>query len=284
MAIANPQEFFKSINNVKTLSTLRKKMTAEKKYLENGYNTVASLKNGYTAYRNYLKANVAIDRLVGKKPLLDLLLEQFRLSEEQQAIFNSNKREDIKSNKSKLRAIYNIENYLNTANELLDSKYYLDKVLGLCALTGRRAAEIGATAEFKIIDNSSIEFSGQLKTKTRNDVKPYIIPVLMPNYRIIYALRSIRELKPRYINNPDLFHNATSKDLSIKVKKYFSGLFEGEPKVKDLRAIYALICFTEFHKTPANRKIDRDVYFSNILGHSKDDITTCGSYVDFYIQ
>jgi hypothetical protein len=98
------------------------------------------------------------------------------------------------------------------------------------------------------------------------------------------ALAKIREVKKQFINKPELFHNAASKDLSTRVKKHFSGLFEGKPKVKDLRAIYALISFTEFHKIAVNRKVDRDVYFSKILGHSENDITTCGSYVDFFIN
>ncbi|WPY01547.1 Telomere resolvase domain protein (plasmid) [Candidatus Trichorickettsia mobilis] len=284
MGIAKPQEFFNSIDNVKSLSTLKKKMNAERSYLENQYNTVASLKNGFTTYRNYLKANISTDRLIGKKPLINLLLEQFRLTEEQQAIFNSNKREDIKSNKSELRAIYNVDNYLNTANELLNSEYYLDKIIALCALTGRRAAEIGSTANFEYLNDDEVVFTGQLKTKTREDVQPYNIPLLSDSKAIIETLKAIRELRPRYVNKPELFHSATSKDLSVKVKKHFDGLFEGTPRIKDLRAIYALICFTEFHKIPANKKVDRDVYFSKILGHSESDITTCGSYVDFYIQ
>jgi hypothetical protein len=284
MAISKPQDFFCSINKVRSLSALKKKIKTEKEYLEAEYNTVASLKNGFTAYRNYLKANVAADRAIGKKPLLNLLLEQFRLNEEQQAIFNSNKRNDIKHNKSELRAIYNVDNYLSAANKLLNSEYFLDNVIALCALTGRRAAEIGATAQFKYIDNNNVEFTGQLKTKTRENVQPYNIPVLSDGNKIIEVLKTVRELRPRYIDKPELFHSAISKDLSIKIKKHLGGLFEGVPRIKDLRAIYALICFTEFHKIPINKKIDRDVYFSRILGHSENDITTCGSYVDFYIS
>jgi hypothetical protein len=156
--------------------------------------------------------------------------------------------------------------------------------LGLCALTGRRVAEIGCTAEFKYIDKQVLEFVGQLKTKERAELAPYQIPVLFNAAKLMQALAKIREIKKQFIDKPELFHNATSKDLSARVKKYFSGLFEGEPKVKDLRAIYALISFTNFSQIAANKRIDRDVYFSNILGHSKDDITTCGSYVDFFVN
>jgi hypothetical protein len=124
----------------------------------------------------------------------------------------------------------------------------------------------------------------QLKTKERVELTPYKIPTLFNAAKLMQTLAKIREVKKQFINKPSLFHNATSKDLSVRVKKYFTGLFEGEPKVKDLRAIYALISFTNFTQITANKKIDRDVYFSQILGHSKDDLTTCGSYVDFFIN
>ncbi len=284
MAIAKPQEFLIVITACKSISDVVAKCKAENAYLNREYTTIASLKNGFTAYRNYLKANIPINKKLSRKPLLETILNELRLTPEQQASFNQVKHIDIKANKSNLREIYNIDTYLRVASELLNSKSYLDNILGLCALTGRRVAEIGCTAEFKYIDKQVLEFAGQLKTKERLDVTPYQIPTLFNAAKLMQALAKIREVKKQFIDEPELFHNATSKDLSARVKKHFSGLFEGEPKVKDLRAIYALICFTEFHKTSANKKVDRDVYFSSILGHSKDDITTCGSYVDFFIN
>ena len=284
MAIAKPQEFLTVITACKSISEVIAKCKAENDYLNREYATVASLKNGFTSYRNYLKANISIDKKLSRKPLLETILNELRLTPEQQACFSKNKRVDIKEDKSNLREIYTVDTYLKVSSELLNSKSYLDNILGLCALTGRRVAEIGCTAEFKYIDKQVLEFAGQLKTKERLDVTPYQIPTLFNAAKLMQALAKIREVKKQFIDEPELFHNATSKDLSFRVKKHSSGLFEGEPKVKDLRAIYALICFTEFHKIPANKKVDRDVYFSKILGHSKDDITTCGSYVDFFIN
>jgi hypothetical protein len=284
MAIAKPQEFLAVITACKSISDVVAKCKAENTYLNREYATIASLKNGFTAYRNYLKANISINKKLSRKSLLETILNELRLTPEQQASFNQVKHIDIKANKSNLREIYNIDAYLKVAGGLLDSKSYLDNILGLCALTGRRVAEIGCTAEFKYIDKQVLEFSGQLKTKERLDVTPYQIPTLFNAAKLIQALAKIREVKKQFIGEPELFHNATSKDLSARVKKHFSGLFEGEPKVKDLRAIYALISFTNFSKVATNKRIDRDVYFSNILGHSKDDITTCGSYVDFFVN
>jgi Telomere resolvase len=282
MAISKPKEFLSSIINTKSMVAIVAKTKTERDYLEQQYNSIASLKNGFTVYRNYLKAYIAPDKKIGRKLLLKTLLEILCLSPQQQTVFNKAKSTDIKQNKSNLRELYDTKAYLEIAVNLLDATSYLDNILGLCALTGRRAAEIGASAEFKYIDNSNVEFSGQLKTKERIDVAPYQIPVLFNAAKLIQTLAKIRTIKPQFIDKPDLFHNSVSKELSSRVKKHFAKAFEGTSKVKDLRAIYALICFTNFNKITTNKKIDRDVYFSKILGHSADDITTCGSYVDFY--
>ncbi len=284
MAIAKPNEFLNVVSSCKSISAVIAKSKAERAYLNREYTTIASLKSAFTSYRNYLKANISVDKKLSRKPLLETILNELRLTPEQQTCFNQSKHLDIKENKSNLRELYNTEVYLKVASQLLDSNSYLDNILGLCALTGRRVAEIGCTAEFKYIDKQVLEFTGQLKTKNRIDVTPYQIPTLFNAAKLMQTLAKIREVKKQFINKPQLFHNATSKDLSARVKKHFTDLFEGEPKVKDLRAIYALISFTNFSKVATNKRIDRDVYFSNILGHSEDDITTCGSYVDFFVN
>lgn len=284
MAISKPKEFLSSIINAKSMAAIITKTKVERDYLEQQYNSIASLKNGFTVYRNHLKSYIAPDKKVGRKLLLKTLLEILCLNPEQQAIFNKAKSTDIKQNKSNLRELYDSKAYLDIAVSLLGATSCIDNILGLCALTGRRAAEIGTSAEFKYIDQDIIEFSGQLKTKERIDVAPYRIPVLFDADKLIRTLIKIRTTKPQFIDKPELFHNSVSKELSLRVKKHFAKAFEGGPKVKDLRAIYALICFTNFNKNSLNKKIDRDVYFSKILGHSADDITTCGSYVDFYTR
>ena len=282
MAISKPKEFLSSIINAKSMTAIIAQAKTEREYLEQQYNSIASLKNGFTVYRNYLKTYIEPDKKIGRKLLLKTLLEILCLTPEQQAIFNKVKSTDIKQNKSNLRELYDSKAYLDIAVSLLDTNSCIDNILGLCALTGRRAAEIGTSAEFKYIDQDTIEFNGQLKTKERIDVAPYRIPVLLDADKLIRTLIKIRTTKPQFIDKPELFHNSVSKELSLRVKKHFSKAFEGEPKVKDLRAIYALICFNNFNQITTNKRIDRDVYFSKILGHSADDITTCGSYVDFY--
>lgn len=283
MALSNPSNLYQDIVHLKSKTSVVERLNKERIYLEENYSTVNSLKNGFTIYRNFLKSNLSVDLKIDGEPLLNICLEVLRLTFEQQQEFNKLKYTDVKQNKSNLRLIPNVDDYINKNVSLLDSPYFIDNVLGLSALTGRRVAEIACTAKLKKYSDKEAIFEGQLKTKNRDDVLPYTIPLLADFDIINESLNKIRDLKPRYINNVELFHNSCSKTLSIKTKEIYKGLFEGEPKAKDLRGIYSTICFHEFNKKVENKHIDRDVYYSLILGHGKDDIYTCGSYVDFYI-
>jgi hypothetical protein len=160
-----------------------------------------------------------------------------------------------------------------------------DRILGVAALTGRRVAEIGCTAKLARVedDNFKAIFTGQLKTKGRTDVVPYEIPLLYNYDAIAKTLEGVQAAKPQFANNPELFNATASGRLSEQVKKHFTGLFEGEPKTKDLRAIYALLAFNKFQAGQQDKFVTVSVnkFFANILGHSADDVVTCGSYIDF---
>jgi len=283
MALSNPSNLYQDLIHLKSKTSIVDRLNIERTYLENNYTTVNSLKNGFTIYRNYLRSNLPITLKIRGVSLLKICFDVLKLTPEQQKIFVSLKNADIKHDKSNLRLIYGVDTYKNKNLQLLDSPYFIDNVLGLAALTGRRVAEIGCTADFKKVDDKTAIFKGQLKNKGSKDTLSYEIP-LLANFDIINeSLNKIRILKPKYIDNMELFHNSCSKTLSVKAKEIYKGLFEGESKAKDLRAIYSTICFHEFNKKPENKHIDRDVYYSQILGHGNDDIYTCGSYIDFYI-
>lgn len=67
---------------------------------------------------------------------------------------------------------------------------YREISIALMLATGRRPAEIHATAKFELSDKPDwVWFSGQLKTKGRSDAEPtYLMPVLAPPAQIIAAL------------------------------------------------------------------------------------------------
>ena len=283
MSISNPQNLYSDIIRYNSARWIVKRLNAERKYLEDNYNTINSLKSGFTSYRNYLRERIHPDIIVDNINLLETCLKIIVLTPEQQKEFIRGKNDNVKSDKSNLRLIYDVEKYINKNIQLLDSAYLYDNLLGLAGLTGRRIAEIACTAEFTKIDTRRALFDGQLKTKFRDDVLPYEIPLLCDYDLINKSLIKVRELRPEFINEIRLFHDNCSSALSKKTKIIYNGLFDGTPKTKDLRAIYALICFTEFEKIPENKRVDRDVYYSRVLGHDTKDTTTCGSYVDFYL-
>lgn len=287
MGICKPSHLLDNIKCYRSIHALEQRVIREREYLQKSYGSISSLKSAFTFYRNFLKANLSPDYILQGKSVIDTTLNHLRLTELQQAQFMADNKREVRKGKSNLRLIYDIDKYINKAKDLLSAVSYYDNILAISALTGRRVAEVACSATFIPTGDDQntklVIFDGQLKTKTRDDCNPYEIPLLCEYSHIKHVLNGLRRAKPNFIGNPPLFHNICSKELSMRVKRHFTGLFEGEPKVKDLRAIYALLCFTEFHKIPANRKIDRDVYFSRILGHSINDTTTCGSYVDFYV-
>jgi len=283
MFISNPQNLYSDIIRYKSARRIIERLDIERKYLEDSYNTINSLRSGFTTYRNYLKERIHPDIIVDDINLLDTCLKIIVLTPEQQKEFKKEKDDNIYEDKSNKRLLYDVEKYINKNIQLLDSAYLYDNLLGLAGLTGRRIAEIACTAEFTKIDTYRALFDGQLKTKDRDDVSPYEIPLLCDYDLINKSLIKVRKLRPELINEIRLFHDNCSSALSKKTKIIYNGLFDGIPKTKDLRAIYALICFTEFEKTPENKRVDRDVYYSRVLGHDTKDTTTCGSYVDFYL-
>jgi hypothetical protein len=217
--------------------------------------------------------------------MLALLLSILKLNEKQQREFKGAHRAEISYGQSNLRKIYNVENYLNTAISLLSAVSVYDRILGLAALTGRRPAEIACSAVLaRVADNKyAALFTGQLKTKNRTDIAAYEIPLLYDYDAIAKTLADVREGKPQFIDKPVLFNDLASSDLSARVKRRFAGLFEGEIKVKNLRAIYALLAFNQFKERAEDGyvTISMNMFFSKILGHGEHDAVTCGSYIDF---
>jgi len=287
MGICQVENFYDSIRKRKTKDAVIQRAKQEVNYLQRQCGSVGSLKRYFSKYRNFLKEKVDEKKLVSGVPLLGLLLQTLRLNEEQQASFTKDQRQEISRGQGNLRKIYDVDKYLSVAVGLLDAISVYDRILGVAALTGRRVAEIGCTAKLARVegDNFKAIFTGQLKTKARTDVVPYEIPLLHDYALLVRTLESVQEAKPQFANNPELFNATASGRLSEQVKKHFTGLFEGEPKTKDLRAIYALLAFKKFQiaeqlsKGYVTKSINK--YFASILGHSIDDVVTCGSYIDF---
>jgi hypothetical protein len=289
MGICQVENFYDNIRKYKTKEAVLKRTKQEVDYLQRQCGSVGSLKRYFSKYRNFLKEKVDENKLVSGASLLGLLFQTLRLNDEQQASFSKGQRQEISRGQGNLRKIYDTDKYISVAVSLLDAVSVYDRILGLAALTGRRVAEIGCTAKLSRVEDDDFKaiFTGQLKTKGRTDVVPYEIPLLHDYDAINSTLKSIQDYKPQFKGNPELFNATASNQLSVAVKRHFAGFFEGEPKTKDLRAIYALLAFNRFQVTEQLSKgyVTKSInkFFASILGHSVDDVVTCGSYIDFCI-
>ena len=268
-------EYF--INQVKTAKPddVLSVCASEVDYLKSNMELV-SVRRALTVYRG------AARQVIVDPDKLARVLKGMVLSKNESGQLAERKNKQLSKDLLNQRPIYDIDKHIMIGMGLLDDKSYITNLLGLCALTGRRAAEIGCTAKFEMIkgDPDHLMFSGQLKTKGRGELEAFKIPVLGNPEKIIKALERIRRDKPLFINNTPRFHNACSKELGVRVKKLFPKITEGELAVKDLRSIYAEICYS----LEDNQRIAKQKYFSLILGHGEDDNSTGTSYLDFYIK
>lgn len=285
MAINQVEGFFNDLRKYNTKESVLRRANQEVNYLNNQCGSIGSLKKYYTIYRNYLKINIKQERLVSGISLISLLLGVLRLNNEQQRAFMGNQKKEVSKSQGNLRKIYDVNGYIKVSTGLLSAVSVYERILGIAALTGRRVGEVACTAKFEPVQDNCFKalFTGQLKTKFRTDIKSYEIP-LLHNYEIISkSLLSVQSAKPQFLNNPALFNPTASSKLSVLIKRHFSGIFEGEQKTKDLRSIYALLAFERFKEEESSEFVTVSInkFFANILGHSADDLITCGSYIDF---
>ena len=178
------------------------------------------------------------------------------------------------------RAIVAVDEFVSIGEDLLDGRSYLDRILGICALTGRRTIEVATSAHFEKLDTNRVFFTGQAKTRgLTNSVNGYAIPTLTDCDRIIESLATIREDKPDLVTNPELFHNRCAKDLHKRAKVFAPCFSDKTAKPKDLRAAWAEISWL-IHDERRSSKV---LFMSRVLGHGDQDMVTALAYDDFTI-
>lgn len=285
MTISRVENFYIRIKDMDSLKEIKKTALDELKYLNETCGSIGSLKTTLSIYRSYLSDHFG-KKTVSKRRVSDFLLGILKLTKQQYIDYKLDYKEKVKVDNNNLRKIYDVDGYLDTAKSLLHAISYYDKILGLCALTGRRSAEIGCTASFSDPQDNTAMFDGQLKTKDRKDIVPFEIPILVNFHDLNKSLASVREEKPIFINNPPKFNKIASKELGIRARKHFSHYIEGRLKVKDLRAIYATIAYDNYLLSCTNdfATMSHNAFFSRILGHHEYDLNTCNSYTDFCIR
>ena len=270
MAIQRIDNFLTNLakfNNKESIATL---CDNELKYLRTEYNVkdfpddngvYAGLATYKRAITDYRKAIYAVDNN-------HVAREFFKLSLEDSAnIKYQNGKSSMKNYKNRMNGdIFAIENpleFIKTSVELLNARSYIDNILGLSALTGRRVNEIGYSCEFEICDYDDIynvyhlfedimdiealdmvcvyglsKKQTYLNNKSGDDTG--IIPILCNSELVINALGELRKTKS-FSDSSD-FHNKASKELSRKVKKSY-GDFPGIATSHDLRKAYVRLAY-----------------------------------------
>jgi len=164
---------------------------------------------------------------------------------------------------------------------------YLEKGMGLMALTGRRPAEIFFSASFSLprekLPYPALLFDGQLKTRQApgTSFEPYLIPVLAEPKKLVQALDRLRSLKS--FPSPEAVNTTTGPQLPKYVSAAFGSL--DQPwKPGHLRSAYGAVCCHMFK--PKN--ITDDIFLAQILGHKllgpNASLSVGQSYKDFYIR
>ena len=161
---------------------------------------------------------------------------------------------------------------------------WMDVSIALILATGRRMAEIHSTETvFTKVDDYTLSFEGQLKTKGRGDIGAFNIPCLVPADMVLAGVEYLGEQGKLYsategLTVAEVVNAKVSVSLSRAIKANMTPF--GINVYKDCRVVYAEICW----ETLANKAvIDKAHYFSNILGHSEKDVTTANSYIKFQV-
>jgi hypothetical protein len=282
---ARAQDFLAAHGRTRTLALqkLHRICLAEVRTLKARY-TLATVKLALSKYRNAIRA-VDPDHLVlrPRKMRSGQRFSYLALDPEETRTLNAAYHERIHHDQSNLIPL-DPEAFIQTALELLASDRYLQKGMGLMALTGRRPAEIFFSASFSLPQKKlPYPALGQLKTRQApgTSFEPYPIPVLGDPKKILQALDRLRSLKS--FPSPEAVNTTTGPQLPKYVSAAFGSL-DLPWKPGHLRSAYGAICC---HKFKPKNQTD-DIFLAQILGHKllgpNASLSVGQSYKDFYIR
>jgi len=203
-------------------------------------------------------------------------LKYMRLSGDQMAIFKQDGVTNLASRQKKSNRIVIPFNKINLEFKRIADDYknydYASVALAVMWFTGRRPIEIFLSGDFKVVSDDRILFSGQAKTKSREE-SPYEIPVWYDAKALRSMVFKVRNDKRESLEGrtADEINGRTSATLNSKVKGIFNNK---DVEAYDLRRAYGV--YTEMLVN--NNSDTRSKYIGQILGHSEKDINTARSY------
>jgi hypothetical protein len=166
---------------------------------------------------------------------------------------------------------------------------WLDVSCAIALATGRRMAEVHLSASFKKIDTYSIEFTGQLKGKSRKvrladkaiklQDMAFVIPTLLPADLVCFALDWLGKEGKRFDKNDDVerVNKRFSKTLNLQCKEW--DIFpEDERTYHKFRAAYLRAsCITDNAKDQDFMRYAKKILIDN-------DEKTINSYIRYEIK
>ncbi len=203
-------------------------------------------------------------------------LKYMRLSADQMAIFKQDGVTNLASRQKKTNRIVIPFNKINLEFKRIADDYknhdYASVALAVMWFTGRRPIEVFLAGDFKVVSEDKILFSGQAKTKGR-DESPYEIPVWYDAKTLRSMVFKVRNDKRESLEGrtADEINGRTSATLNSRVKGVFNNK---DVEAYDLRRAYGV--YTEMLVN--NNSDTRSKYIGEILGHSEKDINTARSY------
>ena len=181
---------------------------------------------------------------------------------------------------------------LSTLTDTTPSYRWREVSCALAFVTGRRMAEVHSSAVFTEVDEYTVSFTGQAKTKGEqaarySDNPSYDIPTLIPSKYVVNALKWLDDNGKR-LDEVEAVNPKYAKELGVYVKNdWYSatmptvlandskrGAREKHCTYHKLRQLYALSAVDSFK--PDNVYVN--AYMSQILGHSAWDTQTSQRY------
>jgi hypothetical protein len=311
------ETFFKKLKLATTDTKIKELCELECSQMTKEY-TLSSRKSRYSKYRNYfkqsyldsksskmlLRVNEVIKTINSKDPVDEAILKVatecnfscpelkkkykffthvlsfFKLTKFESNYLTDKYTEKVRALRLSRKYILDVDGYIEKALSLVYSDAFAVRVLALAALTGRRVAEIGCTANFEYVDANHVSFTGQLKTRSEEKCPAFIIPVLCDAKIIVDSQKDLHLKFPKYLNDPRSFNNNCASYMSKKVKVY-EPFIDDTISAKDLRAIYAAIACERYSLDELK---DSTIFYSEILGHDKDNADTFLSYRKYLIK
>lgn len=182
---------------------------------------------------------------------------------------NNQNQDTVAARNEDVKQLENPDAIVAKAVELLDSMKWWDVAAGLAVLTGRRAGEMIATAQFVKETQWSVIFTGALKRRGELVTLSFEIPTLKNADRIIAALAKIRRELPQYTTQTSAKEVSETDRQRVRnaVNQHFTGLVpprEGDDLYTHLtRCVYAVIA--TFWYCPA--WVDPNEFKAAIQGH-----------------